>query len=466
MTYVGATPTTGDFKKLDSITTSSATTFTLRQNSVAVYPQSANHCIVSLNGVIQAPVDAFTIVNDTIVFASSLASSDVINFILVLGNVNDIGVVSDDTVSQAKIQNEAINEAKMQISNAGSNGQFLSKQSGNTGGLTWAAAGGAADDYFASSGLSSKDLGSGLHIKTGDSGLGAVGANYDELIIEGSGRVGLNFLSAAGNKQDIAFSDADADAIGGIVYDHSNNTMGIATNNAERIRIGSDGDTGIGTASPTARLTVEKDSTTSWICHLENTASSNYGRVLQLNLDNDFDDNASVFMIAYGSSTERCKIFSDGDLQNHDNSYGSISDERIKQNITDANSQWDDIKGLRVRNFKRKDDVRQYGDAAWEQIGLVAQEVELVSPKLVKESLPSSGDILSDSAFGTLYTEQDKTDGIIPEDKNVGDIKTTTDEKVKGMKYSVLYMKAIKALQESMERIETLETKVTALENK
>ena len=111
--YVGAVPTTGDFKKLDSITTSSATTFNLRQGGVAVYPQSANHCIVSLNGVIQAPVDAFTIVNDTIVFASSLASSDVINFILVLGNVNDIGVPSDDTVSTAKIQSLAVSQAKI-----------------------------------------------------------------------------------------------------------------------------------------------------------------------------------------------------------------------------------------------------------------------------------------------------------------------------------------------------------------
>ena len=110
--YVGAVPTTGDFKKLDSITTSSSTTFNLRQGGVAVYPQSANHCIVSLNGVIQAPVDAFTIVNDTIVFASSLASSDVINFILVLGNVNDIGTVSDDTVSTAKLQANSVTAAK------------------------------------------------------------------------------------------------------------------------------------------------------------------------------------------------------------------------------------------------------------------------------------------------------------------------------------------------------------------
>ena len=37
----------------------------------------------------------------------------------------------------------------------------------------------------------------------------------------------------------------------------------------------------------------------------------------------------------------------DGDVVNHDNVYGSISDERIKQNITDANSQWDDIKAIK-----------------------------------------------------------------------------------------------------------------------
>ncbi len=40
-----------------------------------------------------------------------------------------------------------------------------------------------------------------------------------------------------------------------------------------------------------------------------------------------------------------------------------------------------------------------------------------------------------------------------------------SDGKVKSVKYSVLYMKAIKALQEAMEKIETLETKVKALED-
>ena len=113
MTYVGAVPTTGDFKLLDSITTSSTTTFNLRQGGVAVYPQSSSHCLVVLNGILQTGGSSFNIVNDTIVFAEALTSSDVINQILVLGNVNDIGVPSDDTVSTAKIQADAINATKI-----------------------------------------------------------------------------------------------------------------------------------------------------------------------------------------------------------------------------------------------------------------------------------------------------------------------------------------------------------------
>lgn len=44
-------------------------------------------------------------------------------------------------VTQGKIADEAVNEAKLQISNGGTNGMVLSKESGNTGGLTWVANG-------------------------------------------------------------------------------------------------------------------------------------------------------------------------------------------------------------------------------------------------------------------------------------------------------------------------------------
>ena len=41
-----------------------------------------------------------------------------------------------------------------------------------------------------------------------------------------------------------------------------------------------------------------------------------------------------------------------GNIRNSNNSYGSLSDERIKQDIEDASSQWEDIKALKVRKFK------------------------------------------------------------------------------------------------------------------
>ncbi len=168
-----------------------------------------------------------------------------------------------------------------------------------------------------------------------------------------------------------------------------------------------------------------------------------------------------AFFDCSDTSATRLVIYSDGDVKNHDGTYGTLSDERIKQNIVDANSQWDDIKNVKVRNFKKKDDIRQYGeDKAPVHIGLIAQELESVSPNLVDENKPNPSDVLSSSEFGTLYEDGDT----IPEGKKIGDVKEVK-ENVKGIKYSILYMKAIKALQEAMAKIETLETKVKALED-
>ena len=177
--------------------------------------------------------------------------------------------------------------------------------------------------------------------------------------------------------------------------------------------------------------------------------------------DQSPDNRTSTFLVANDATTSRCVIYSDGDIENHDNSYGAFSDERIKQDIRDSNSQWDDIKALKIRNYKKKDDVRQYGDKAWEQIGVIAQEIEAAGmDKLIRHADPSAADIISSSEFGTLYEDGDD----IPEGKKIGDVKEVK-EQVKAVKYSILYMKAIKALQEAMAKIETLETKVKALED-
>ena len=101
--YIGRTPILGNFVKLDTITTSATATYNLLNGGVAYFPQTANNCIVSLNGVIQSPTSAYTISGSTIVFSDALTSSDTIDFILVLGDVLSIGTPSDGTITSAKL---------------------------------------------------------------------------------------------------------------------------------------------------------------------------------------------------------------------------------------------------------------------------------------------------------------------------------------------------------------------------
>ena len=288
--------------------------------------------------------------------------------------------------------------------------------------------------------------------------------------------------STDANAKLMFYNSADSER-GRFLYDTDGNFLQTKVNTAEVMRINSSGNVGIGTTSPGNRLHVLKSANT-YVMAVENTNSTPYGLRVQYTDGPDNSDNQ--FFEGDDENATRFRVLADGDVKNHDNSYGSLSDERIKQDIRDSNSQWDDIKAVKVRNFKKKDDVRQYGDKAWEQIGVIAQELETVSPKLIRKHNPSSCDIISSSEFGTLYTSDDAEtqdavlyaaddQEVIDGDKNVGDIKTPSTKKigdvkeikeqVKSVNYSILYMKAIKALQEAMTKIETLETKVKALED-
>ena len=102
MAYIGKTPVIGNFQVCDALTATTTDTYALEVDSVAVSPQSANHCLVSLNGILQAPTTSFTISGSDIVFASALTASDSIDFVMILGNVLDLGVPSDGTITHAK----------------------------------------------------------------------------------------------------------------------------------------------------------------------------------------------------------------------------------------------------------------------------------------------------------------------------------------------------------------------------
>jgi hypothetical protein len=116
MPFIGQEPITGAFHKLDAITTSPTNTYNLLLNGGAYSPASANHLMVSLNGVIQSPGSSFTISGSQITFVPSsgtLSSSDSIDFIMAYGDVLNIGTVSDGTVSTNKLTNNAVTTAKI-----------------------------------------------------------------------------------------------------------------------------------------------------------------------------------------------------------------------------------------------------------------------------------------------------------------------------------------------------------------
>ena len=159
--------------------------------------------------------------------------------------------------------------------------------------------------------------------------------------------------------------------------------------------------------------------------------------------------NNEAFIYARNGSTSMTagtlafRVYTNGNVSNTNGSYGSISDQNLKENIVDATSQWDDIKALQVRKYNFREAT---GHQTHTQIGLIAQEVETVSPGLVETTAVREGETVLDADGNQL-------------------------ESIKSIQYSVLYMKSVKALQEAQTRIETLESqhadllaRVTALE--
>jgi hypothetical protein len=103
MAFIGKEPTVGNFQVCDAISVvNGQAAYTMQVSSTNVVPESANHMLVSLNGILQKPGSSFTVSGSTITFASNLATGDVIDFIMLLGNVLDIGTPSDSTVTNAK----------------------------------------------------------------------------------------------------------------------------------------------------------------------------------------------------------------------------------------------------------------------------------------------------------------------------------------------------------------------------
>jgi len=131
MAYIGKEPIVGNFQKCDAITVvNGQAAYTLQVSSTNVVPESSSHMLVSLNGILQAPVTSFTVSGSTLTFASNLATGDVIDFVILLGNVLDLGTPSDGTVTNAKLAQDIISGETALASEPADTDEFLVSDAG------------------------------------------------------------------------------------------------------------------------------------------------------------------------------------------------------------------------------------------------------------------------------------------------------------------------------------------------
>ena len=173
-----------------------------------------------------------------------------------------------------------------------------------------------------------------LHVKSGDSGVSAVGSSADELVLESNDNAGMSILSATDGEGGINFGDSGDINIGKIAYNHSSNSMFFKTNDVERLRITADGRIGINDSSPNDyELDIMKRSTatdanlrlynnatgssndTILRLHIAGTSASNYiyfGDGDDSNVGQIRYQHSNDSMQFYTGAGERLRITSDG----------------------------------------------------------------------------------------------------------------------------------------------------------
>jgi hypothetical protein len=100
-----------------------------------------------------------------------------------------------------------------------------------------------------------------------------------------------------------------------------------------------------------------------------------------------------------GTTTECFRVEANGNTKNTNNSYGALSDVKIKENIVNATPKLADLMQVNVRNYNLIGETTK-------QIGVVAQELEEIFPGLVDESndRDEEGNILETTTKGVKYS--------------------------------------------------------------
>jgi hypothetical protein len=158
----------------------------------------------------------------------------------------------------------------------------------------------------------------------------------------------------------------------------------------------------------------------------------------------------NAFYLFSGLNTSDATTFfvlGNGDVRNTNNSYGAISDIKLKENIEDATPKLDDLLKVKVRNYNLIGDDKK-------QIGVIAQELEEVFPLMVDE--------LEDFEEVEVPQLDEEGNEVLNEE---GEVVTTKQRVSKGtttksVKYSVFVPMLIKAIQELKTEIDSLKNQI------
>ena len=272
---------------------------------------------------------------------------------------------------------------------------------------------------------------------------GAIGSGSARVTVNSAGNVGIGTTSpgsklqvageirvADGNKATPSYSFTNDPDTG--MFSDLANTLRFGTGANTRMTIEPSGEVGINTTGPSAALHLRALTTNGVPFKLEGDSNTTVEQMLIITSKAFNSSDAWYNLVTQagdgsGGATNTCIIERDGDLRNKNNSYGQISDSRLKENITDATPKLDDVMKVKVKNFN-------FIGEDLKQIGVVAQELEEVFPGLVKE---------------------DKQPDVNGEEGGI----------YKSVKYSVLVPILLKAMQEQQDQIEDLKTRITQLEN-
>jgi len=222
-----------------------------------------------------------------------------------------------------------------------------------------------------------------------------------------------------------------------------------STANSDRLTVDSSGRLLVNTTSPligsAAKLQVLQNITDEWSTRVNNNSASPYGFIVEYSSATP-NNGVNYFFYANDSSALRFAVNSNGGIRNFSANNVNLSDRNAKKDITlHTDSEWNCVKAWEIVDYRYKDEA----DDSPAKIGVTAQQIQEHCPDLV-----------------TVFQEQaDAVEEVIGEDGEVvTEAKAAVEERI-GVNESQMMWKVTKALQEAMERIETLEAKVQTLEN-